>query len=262
MPEDNKIIFLSQPKQESIFEQAYLSVRENEGRLFTDADVARLPHLNHSHPLAKEWSLRDHSCLSLIKYLKKRNFKNILEIGCGNGWFSNKIATSLDAKVTGIDINSGELQQAARVFHSSNLSFAFGDPYFNQFPANDFDCILFDGAIQYFKDLQIIFSNCFSHLITKGEIHIIDSPVYKNEKAAEEASARSKKYYEGSGMAAMADFYFHHSWSQFENINYSVIKQPSVLAHYYKRIPFSIQIFPWICVKPPVNNLRIERVKS
>src|SRR4051794_33766657 len=109
-------------QKQKAFEADYLSLRKKEGRLYTDEEVARLPHVVKNASLKKEWAIRSASCQRLIKYLAGKKTKlSILEIGCGNGWLSNQLAAVTKTQVLGLDVNQTELAQAQRVFSKPNL---------------------------------------------------------------------------------------------------------------------------------------------
>src|SRR5580700_8334304 len=107
------------------FERNYHELRLSEKRIYTDNQIAKLPEIEASHVHHVEWNFRKRSSGQLIALLKKKNKKlNILEVGCGNGWLSAKLAQIVDVQVTGIDINKIELIQAVTVFgNKQNLDF-------------------------------------------------------------------------------------------------------------------------------------------
>src|SRR5688572_18830814 len=83
-----------------VFEKLYLQVRKAEQRLYSDDEVKSLPGIFSSHPHIEEWKQRKVSCERIIKYLdKKQKPLKILEIGCGNGWFSAQLAKRSSWKV-------------------------------------------------------------------------------------------------------------------------------------------------------------------
>src|SRR4051812_13830112 len=86
------------------FTDLYLAVREKEGRVYSDEEVRNLPNSSRH---SDEWKIRKETAKKLRAYLKG---KNILEVGCGNGWLANYL------NATGIDINEFEVNQALRVF--------------------------------------------------------------------------------------------------------------------------------------------------
>lgn len=195
------------------FEEQYIRLRKKEGWLYSDAEVGQIPDLpNASAEHAKIWKLRKNSADRFLQYCKSKNKPlKILETGCGNGWFSAKIAADGSGfSVVGTDINFFELKQAARVFQKENLHFVLADIFNSPFPENEFDLIVFNGSIQYFPELKTILSKAKSLLNTNGEIHILDSPFYSSESEAAAAKERTAVYYRQMEAPGMADSYSHH----------------------------------------------------
>ena len=103
---DHHIAITHSPSASEAFEQMYIAVRDKEGRLYTDAQVAHLPDIDADHRYYKEWKTRKFAAVQLITFLEKQKRPlKILEIGCGNGWLSAKLANLPQARVTGIDAN-------------------------------------------------------------------------------------------------------------------------------------------------------------
>jgi len=225
------------------FEEQYLSLRQKEGRLYTDEEVAQLPVIRPTHPLHKEWTLRKESCKRLINYLeRKRKPLQILEIGCGNGWLCHQLSKIPACVVTGIDINSKEVEQAKRVFPA--LTFVYGNP--KELAAKpQFDVIVFAASFQYFPSPKEILPVCFSMLKWGGEVHLLDTHFY-SEADAMEAGKRSEAYFAEHGYASFQPFYFHHTWSSLNAYQFDVLYQPKQLLN---RL-FSKSPFPWIRIKP------------
>ncbi|WP_053002272.1 class I SAM-dependent methyltransferase [Kordia jejudonensis] len=189
------------------FSQYYLAVREKEQRILTDPEVRKLPYLERD-----EWPYRIKSTERFLSYIsKKTETLHMLTIGCGNGWFSNKIAeVSSKNEVIGLDVNRDELEQAARIFKTKNLHFVYADIFnvSDMFEAK-FDIITLNGAIQYFKDFKELMTLLTSFLTPNGEIHIIDSPFYATDEIPA-AKQRTQEYYESIGVPEMTKNYVHH----------------------------------------------------
>lgn len=207
----NGVRYLS-PRDNS-FSTSYVELRKKEGRLLSDEEVSILPDTDITNPNRNEWVLRKRSTLRFIRYLKaKGRSLSVLDVGCGNGWFSHKMASaSKGISVVGLDINEMELEQAVRVFNSHNIEFVYGDLFeIGDIFYDRFDIITLNASVQYFKDLDKLFGLLKRFLRSKGEIHIIDSPFYKysNIDAAKE---RTQDYYTKMGVPEMGVHYFHHS---------------------------------------------------
>ncbi|MBY0432699.1 MAG: class I SAM-dependent methyltransferase, partial [Cyclobacteriaceae bacterium] len=223
-----------------------------EHRVYPDETVAMLPQLHADHPLAHEWKLRTASSELLINYLKKSpSKKRLLEIGCGNGWLSHRLAESLGIEVTGQDINEQELTQAARVFRSlhDRLTFIYTDIFGPAMPSNYFDCIVLAASIQYFQDLSALIERCKKLLTVSGEIHIIDSPLYSPSGIAD-ARHRTEAYFTSLGYPEMKTLYYHHSKNDLMSFNPTFLFDPSRMIERVKKLLGLKQpAFPWVMIK-------------
>ncbi|MEZ7901661.1 MAG: methyltransferase domain-containing protein [Flavobacteriales bacterium] len=210
---ENGVYYLSDVNDE--FERLYLETRNSESRVLIDEEVKLLPLTDFNYKLHAEWNLRKQTSDRFLYYLNKKTFKTILDIGCGNGWFTNLLAQSnLDSKVIGIDINKVELEQASIIFNSDNLQFLYFD-IFDDLSLFDskFDLITLNASAQYFPDFENLQGRIKQFLTPKGEIHILDSPFYKKQEIAQ-AKERTKQYYKSLGSEELSDFYHHHSYSE------------------------------------------------
>lgn len=229
------------------FEQHYLSLRQKEGRLYSDEELLYLPDISERHPHKAEWKLRKESFTRLRKYFKTRpGSLNILEVGCGNGWLAHRLASIQGYEVTGTDVNLSELQQAKKVFnHYPNLQFIQGSIASQEIKDVDYDFIIFAASIQYFSSLKGIISQAFQKLKANGEIHILDSPFYLPGEM-DAAKKRTANYYTDIGHTGMTEKYFHHTREELYPFHYKVLYQPSFINH---RIFRNKNPFPWLCIK-------------
>lgn len=226
------------------FESFYIGVRKAEKRLLSDKEVAGLPVLKNN-PHTNEWKKRARSAQRVGGYFLQNKSGSLLDLGCGNGWFTAMLAKNDKMEVLGMDINLKELKQAARVFHLANLNFVYGDIFQTQFPENTFDFIIINAVIQYFKNLDSLINRLFAILKLGGEIHIIDSPFYESHKVVA-AKARTVKYYTDKGFPEMSQYYYHHSWNEiakFDPVTLYAYQPKSKIVRIFEKpdIPF-----PWI----------------
>jgi SAM-dependent methyltransferase len=231
----------------SDFEKLYARLRQKEGRYYEDDEVSILPVINASHRHYKEWVIRRHSCKALLSYIKqKNNILNILEVGCGNGWLCAQLAKAVDAEVTGIDVNTIELEQAKRVFFRvADLSFIKGSLEVEELKDRKFDLIIFAASIQYFPSLKHIIGLALEHLTLLGEIHIIDSPFYQQHEI-EAARQRTKKYYSSMGFEGLTEYYFHHTISELDAFQYKILHHPF---SWKNKLSIKKNPFYWISIK-------------
>ena len=117
---ENGVIKISEVDE--TFERLYLQVRKKERRLYSDDEIKLLPYAYKSNPHKDEWALRTKSFLRFKKYLSRKTSKlNILDLGCGNGWFVGQLAKDFNHNYFCVDVNLTELEQAARVFTNENI---------------------------------------------------------------------------------------------------------------------------------------------
>lgn len=228
----------------------YLSARALEGRLYSDAEIAQLPQVPATHPLAAEWRVRQTSLNGLRAYLRQRFPAEavLLEIGCGNGWLANALAENPAWQVYGLDVNEPELVQGARVFAAqANLHFVLGDVFTDEWPFAPPTCIVLASVIQYFPDLPALLQRLFTLLAPQGEIHVLDSPLYV-PAALPAAAARSQAYYTTLGVPAMAAQYHHHSLLALQNFSVTWHYRPNTWLNQLRRVWLRQPLapFPWL----------------
>jgi len=223
----------------------YLAVREKEGRLYSDELVKRLPEIPPDHQMRSEWQARARSSHRLTSYLSRfEKGTTILELGCGNGWLSHGIARGTCAEIVGMDRDSPELRQARRVFASQkNLGWVAADISVSPFAHSAFDIIVIASAIQYFADLGRLMELLIPLLTARGEIHILDSPLYSID-ALPAARERSRQYYERLGFPEMAANYHHHS------VEALTAYRPTWLYIPPSPAPSDDSPFPWVSLRP------------
>ncbi len=211
-----KPVFLTNPDKFQKQENAYLDVRQREGRVLDDEALRGLPDVSLSNIHAKEWQWRKQSFSRFKNYLleQQNGAARILDVGCGNGWMSNRLAENPHWDVAGIDVNQYELEQAARLFGRENLQFYYADLPSLSAQALDalgqFDVIVLAASVQYFPNLAELVSNLKRFLHRGGEIHFVDSHFYRDQAAAAAARQRTVDYYTTMGVPEMAAYYHHH----------------------------------------------------
>jgi len=224
-------------EKENSFSNDYIRVRDIEKRVLTDEQVKKLPFVSKNNQYYNEWIVRQKSTQRFISYLGSKNTsQEILDIGCGNGWFSNLLASvNLRNNIYGLDINAIELEQAARIFKAENLQFCYGDLFQSkkEFEAS-FNIITLNACVQYFQDFNELFEILKLYLKPKGEIHIIDSPFY-NTNEIKNAQNRTIDYYTRIGVPTMSSHYYHHSLEDINNFEKLYIPSNKVVSKFFRK---------------------------
>ncbi len=193
------------------FEALYLYVREKENRVLNDQQVAQLPAIEKDHEHAKEWAKRSETAHRFLEYLKsKETGLRILDIGCGNAWFSNKMANQ-GHEVMAQDLNLYELEQGRRVFQNDQLHFIYAHELDAILENDRFDMITFNASFQYFGHGKQLLETLKSHLTERGELHILDTPFYQGEREKQQAKSRTEMYYQNMNCPELAQFYHHYA---------------------------------------------------
>lgn len=180
--------------------------------MFNDNLCGSLPYLPPSHRLRKEWRFRADTMKRFLSYVRtKTGVLSVLDLGCGNGWFIRHLKKERpDLSIWGLEVNSEELGQAARLSGGGNVSFIYGDMEDDILEPGFFDMIILNASVQYFPDLGSLIFRLLTLLKEKGEIHILDSPFYEDERQRRLARERSDEYYARIGCPEMSSGYFHH----------------------------------------------------
>lgn len=244
LPTKDGVILGSETQSDPDFESNYLKVREAEHRLYSDQDVMQLPWLKN-HMYSDEWALRAQSAERVGDYFSKKGKGNLLDIGCGNGWFSHLLGSRTQLIITGIDLNFFELKQAARNFNQFGLQFVLGDIFTMSLPRHQFNFITINAAIQYFSDFEKTINRLLVLLNETGELHINDSPFYTTSDILE-AKRRTQNYYNELGFPEMAAHYFHHSYDNLALFEHDYLYKPGRTSRIHRWFSKPDILFPWI----------------
>ena len=238
-PKKEGVFILDQPTK---FEGLYIGLREKEGRVISDEELARLPFPLLKNKHYREWELRVETLNRFILHLKKKSPNSVLDIGCGNGWFSSKLANY--CKVLATDINLNELQQARRVFIASNLEFAYVAELKKIIEVAKFDLITFNASAHYFDKLPQLIQDLKKGLNPSGEIHILDTSVYASKEEASAARLRSQDYYSSQGFPELSKYYFHYTYDDLGEAE--ILFKPK--GKWGRRLVSNQRSpFPWLC---------------
>lgn len=243
----NGVIYLSAPNPD--FEQLYIAVRDKEQRLYSPEELRQLPKVPAQHRFAGEWEMRQESFSFLQKILTKDSPKQVLEIGCGNGWLSYQLSKSIDCQVYALDINATELEQGAMVLKNDRLTFIYADIFdagIHEGILPKFDAIIFAASLQYFPDLPALMRRIAGFLQPDGAVHILDSPFY-HQANRRDAQERSLQYYRQLGFAEMSAYYFHHTWENIAPFSPQIMYRPSMIRRWFlgRKNPF-----PYLKINP------------
>ncbi len=116
----------------------------------------------------------------LLAELPKRNYKNVLDIGCGHGFVTRELPGK---KITGLDMSERAVAHANKeAKKNKNLSYVAGDLFkvHELFPEQKFDLIIITGVLypQYIGNSKILVYHLIDQILEKGgilmSVHISD----------------------------------------------------------------------------------------
>lgn len=103
--------------------------------------------------------------------------KTVLDLGCGNGFFTNAFAEAGASKTIGIDNSSEQIRFANRA-SADNAEFHLGDIFSDEFPHSDI--VIAPYVIGYASDTEMLlrlFSKIYASLSDGGRmIAVVDLP--------------------------------------------------------------------------------------
>ena len=189
----------------SRFIRDYETVRSAEGRGSASASYYRaLPFKDLSGHHAADWKIRARSFKALNTVLTQiqdplERYLKILDLGAGNGWLSNRLASQGD-RVIAIDLLVNE-QDGLGAWKHYEHSFTPVQSEFNHLPVMDrfADAIIFNASFHYSENYTETLNEALRVLSRDGRIVIMDSPVYRRANSGvgmvQEREAQFKEKY-------------------------------------------------------------------
>lgn len=99
-----------------------------------------------------------------------RSGDRLLDIGCGDGFFTNTFYSPRCKEIDAIDIEPSAIETAKRLNASDKIRYRLLDAVNEPFPGKDYDVIVWDGAIGHFAagDLAAVLDKVVSTLAPGG----------------------------------------------------------------------------------------------
>ena len=91
------------------------------------------------------------SCENIYNYLKDKEYKNLLDIGCGTGYLINMLAQEYEAEFTGLDLSPEMIKQANNK-NIKNAKFVEGKSDEIPFNDNTFDIVTCSQSFHHYPD--------------------------------------------------------------------------------------------------------------
>ena len=174
----------------------YESVRRFEGRGSADADYYRaLPYKDLSGKFSKDWKIRARSfdvlvkkLLTPIQALHQRPLK-VIDLGAGNGWLSNRLASQGD-RVVAVDLLVNK-QDGLGAWKYYEHQFTPIQAEFNHLPLMDHyaDVAIFNASFHYSENYAETLKEALRVVDEEGLVVIMDTPIYRRQASGEKMVA-------------------------------------------------------------------------
>jgi len=163
------------------FIQDYETVRRFEGRGSADPTYYRnLPY--HATP---DWHIRAVSFNALANQVlspieKNRDPLRILDLGAGNGWLSNRLASrGHDVAAVDLTVNDFDGLGCYRFYESIFLRVQAEFDYL-PFPGKSVDLVLYNASLHYSLGYEKTLRESLRLMDVDGKVVVLDSPVYRD----------------------------------------------------------------------------------
>ena len=116
---------------------------------------------------------------SLMKELEGKNFKTLMDVGCGNGTFLSMVINKFDVEVSGIDISPGMIEKSKELL-DDRADLKVGDS--EHLPWNDrfFDVITCSASFHHYPSPELVLKE-MKRVLRSGGILMIADPFTSNE---------------------------------------------------------------------------------
>lgn len=194
------------PERESLFRQFiddYETIRAAEGRNFgVDATYRALPYVDAGQSFASDWQIRAQSYETFLAAVLiplegrwRRSFQ-VLDLGAGNGWLSNRLSAR-DHAVAAIDLIDNDFDGLG-CYSRYETNFTPVQAEFDRLPFADgtADIVIFNASLHYSSDYETTLAEARRALRADGPglVVIVDTPIY-HDPASGEAMTRERREY-------------------------------------------------------------------
>ncbi|MEK7432435.1 MAG: class I SAM-dependent methyltransferase [Cyanobacteriota bacterium] len=151
--------------------------------------------------------------------------KRVLDIGCGEGFFAEKIKNKFNAEVWGIEIN----EKSSIISAKKIDKVLFGDinDMIDKLPKNYFDCIFFNDVLEHLVDPYSILLKIKENLYDKKSIIISSIPNLRHYYVLKNLVINKNFDYVSDGILDKTHLRFFTKNSiikMFEELDYKIIK--------------------------------------
>ena len=119
----------------------------------------------------------------------------LLDIACGDGFFTRRFAEAIDAETWGIDLMPSRIEKARFYNQRDRVHFELADASSIPFPNQTFEQVVSMCAIEHFEDDRQVLAEAFRVLKPGGRIVLTCDAFWNVGFTKEELAAHARRYY-------------------------------------------------------------------
>jgi len=148
------------------------SLRESQAQFFdTNPPLNPWPQLLRDYGLRRLYKPREAFWAQALKELELNENTSVLDLGCGEGIWLERLAQEYGVRGTGIDVSGASLV-TAQSETEHHCSFALSDGYRLPFGDNSFDCVLSFDTLEHVSDHSGFLREMQRVLKTQGHLFL------------------------------------------------------------------------------------------
>jgi ubiquinone/menaquinone biosynthesis C-methylase UbiE len=129
----------------------------------------------------------------------------LLDIGCGDGFFTNAFYSFRCLRIDAIDVEPSAIRAAKELNGAPNISYRHADAVLDPFPSDRYDVVVWDGAIGHFSEPDVsVVLNKITRVLSSMGVFV------GSESLGKEGSDHLQFFEDESALAAVFRPYFKH----------------------------------------------------
>lgn len=177
------------------------------------AYLASLPYRDVSGRRSSEWRVKARSMESLFRVLNPRIHRRVVDLGCGIGWLSHRLAAR-DHEVYAVDVVMDGMigLRAAGAYLELGTPFerVCGDLHRLPFMSSIIDAVVCNASLHYADNLKTSLTEIARILRPGGLLTILNSPVHDDGSSAARAESDFRGHLRSLGASQEVIAAYHH----------------------------------------------------
>ena len=184
--------------------------------------LLQLPYRDYTGRQKSKWKVKARSLRALTDLLRRYRLRRIVDLGCGNGWLSYRLAER-GYEVYAVDILTDNILGlgVADMYARRGPPFerVCGEMEHPPFLASSVDAVICNASLHYAESLEVAVRAIGTTLRTGGILCVMNSPVHRDSLSAANAQRDFRQHLMDSGAdMQVVSSYSHFTRSQLESV--------------------------------------------